>query len=184
MKHRASAPLILVSAVVVACTPAQVRSTAPVPVDSSAALAVDTARGRESGSGGYVIPAPLDPRKHGPRRFYTDKRYGSEREFNPLTQLLNEGFDVLSSTSQNRHIFDRGLDVDARNVLRSLANPIGSINEYGWGNLLRAEILPTSFTRSRTSGKWISNYQLHLLGSGMVSLRMTDWYEIHGYRNA
>ena len=65
-------------------------------------------------------------------------------------------------------------------MFNSVLHPIQSFSDYGWTNLLRAEILPLSFARTRTSGKWISNYELHLFGSGMVSLRMTDWYELHG----
>lgn len=140
----------------------------------------DTIRGRESGSAGYVVPAPVDPH-HGPRRFYTGKEYGSESVFNPLTHFLNEGFDVLSGSRADRHILERPYGVDARNVLRSLVNAPRALSEYGWGNVIRAEIVPTSFTRTRTSGKWISNYQLHMFGSGMVSHRMTDWYDVHGY---
>ena len=160
-------------------------ATAPVPLQPDTAAHRDSVRDRESGRTGYAQPAPYDPRKHGPRRFYTGKNYGSELEFNPITELLNEGFDVLSLEHSDRHVFDRPYGTDAANVFRSVfIHPVQSVNEYGWGNFFRAEILPTSFARSRTSGKWISNYQLHLLGSGMVSLRMTDWYELHGFDHA
>ncbi|HEY6220572.1 MAG TPA: hypothetical protein VIV65_11010 [Gemmatimonadaceae bacterium] len=127
-----------------------------------------------------TVAKPVDPH-HGPRRFYTEKSYGSEAQFNPLNEILNEGFDVLSLESANRRIFDRPYSTDAGTVFTSLAHPMESIGRYGWGNFFRAEILPTSLTRTRTSGKWVSNYQLHLLGSGMVSLRLTDWYELHGF---
>jgi hypothetical protein len=155
-----------------------------VPDSTTMAGASNSPRNRESGSSGYVIPTRLDPRKHGPRRFYTGKDYGSEAEFNPLTEFFNEGFDVLSLEHADRHILTRTYGVDAHNVFNSVLHPARSISDYGWGNFLRAEILPTSFSRSRTSGKWISNYQLHMFGSGMVSLRMTDWYELHGYDHA
>ena len=174
----------LLASVLVGCVSHQ-PITAPVPQQpDTAAVRKDSIRDRESGRSGYAQPAPYDPRKHGPRRFYTGKNYGSESEFNPLTELLNEGFDVLSLRSADRHVFDRPYSADAANVFRSLMHPIQSVDDYGWGNLLRAEIVPTSFARSRTSGKWVSNYQLHMFGSGMVSLRMTDWYELHGFDHA
>jgi hypothetical protein len=125
-------------------------------------------------------PKPVDP-NHGARRFYKGHDYGSEAAFNPLTHVLNEGFDVLSGARADRRILDRPYDVDARNVFNSLLHAPDALREYGWSNVLKAEILPTSFTRTRTSGKWVSNYQLHLFGSGMVSHRMTDWYDVHGF---
>ena len=184
-RKRRAAALLIAAAGVVGCTPSPRPETAPAPQPSPIdSAATDTLRGRESGSAGYVIPARFDPRKHGPRRFYTGKNYGSEAEFNPFTEFLNEGFDVLSLEHADRHIFAKSYGVDARNVLNSVFHPIQSFSDYGWSNLLKAEILPTSLTRTRTSGKWISNYQLHMFGSGMVSLRMTDWYELHGYDHA
>ena len=184
-RKRRGAALLIAAAGVVGCTTSPRPETAPAPQPSPIdSAAIDTLRGRESGSAGYVIPARFDPRKHGPRRFYTGKNYGSEAEFNPLTEFLNEGFDVLSLAHADRHIFAKNYGVDARNVLNSVFHPIQSFSDYGWKNLFKAEIFPTSLTRTRTSGKWISNYQLHMFGSGMVSLRMTDWYELHGYDHA
>src|SRR4051812_24729491 len=104
-------------------------------------------------AGPPVTPTPsLDPH-HGPRRFYTGKTYGSEAVFNPLTHILNEGFDVLSARNADRRIFERPYGVDAGNVLRSVARAPESLREYGWDNVLKAELLPTSLSRSRTSGK-------------------------------
>src|SRR5207302_2186631 len=126
----------LVAAGVVGCAPAPRPATAPAPQPNrvdSAARAADSLRNRESGSAGYVIPAPLDPRKHGPRRFYTGKNYGSEAEFNPMSEFLNEGFDVLSLSNSDRHVFDRPYATDARNVFNSLLHPFQSFSDYGWG---------------------------------------------------
>src|SRR5205823_6917166 len=107
--------------------------TVPVPQvagDSGVSAASNVPRNRESGSAGYVVPARLDPRKHGPRRFYTGKDYGSEAEFNPLTELFNEGFDVLSLEHADRHVLTRTYGVDAHNVFNSVLHPIHSISDY------------------------------------------------------
>jgi hypothetical protein len=166
---------------VFACAGHRPEAAVAPPYADSARGRTDTIRGRESGSAGYVVPPPIDPH-HGPRRFYTGKEYGSESVFNPLTHVLNEGFDVLSISSADRHVLTKPYGTDFGNVVRSVAHAPDALREYGWGNVLKAEIIPTSFTRTRTSGKWISNYQLHMFGSGMVSHRMTDWYDIHGYK--
>jgi hypothetical protein len=174
------------AAVLSACAATPV-TTAPTPQVSSGDVTIDSTARPDSVAPSAAVssPAPVrDPRKHGPRRFYTGKNYGSEAEFNPLTEILNEGFDVLSLQYADRHILTRTYGIDAKNVFVSLMHPVQSFSDYGWGNLVKAELLPMSFSRSRTSGKWISNYELHLFGSGMVSLRMTDWYELHGYDHA
>jgi hypothetical protein len=116
-------------------------------------------------------------------RFYTGKDYGSEAAFNPLTQILNEGFDVLALRGQDRHVFDRGLGADASNVWRSLTHADATYRTYGW-SVLRNEFLPISNQRQPGGGSWLPNYQSHLFGSGMVSARMTEWFEYHHVRGA
>lgn len=128
------------------------------------------------GAGCARVPATTQP---GPEyRFYTGKAYGSESMFNPLTEILNEGFDVLALRGQNRHIFARGLGPDAVNVWHSLIHADATYRNYGW-SVLRNEFLPISSQRQAGGGSWLPNYQSHLLGSGMVSRRMTEWFELH-----
>jgi hypothetical protein len=133
------------------------------------------------------IHQPTNPPTHQPTnpptdkttpRFYTGKTYGSEAAFNPLTQILNEGFDVLALRGQDRHIFDRNLSGDAANIWRSIANAPATYRNYGW-SVIRNEFLPITSQRVPGGGSWLPNYQSHLIGSGMVSQRMTEWYEYH-----
>ena len=116
------------------------------------------------------------------RRFYAGRAYGSEAIFNPATEILNEGFDVLALRGQDRHIFDRDLGPDARNVLRSIVHADATYRNYGW-SVLRNEFLPVSNQRQPGGGSWLPNYQSHLFGSGMISARMTEWYAMHGVRH-
>jgi hypothetical protein len=113
-------------------------------------------------------------------RFYTGKSYGSEAAFNPLTQILNEGFDVLALRGQDRHIFDRNLGADATNVWQSMIHADDTYRNYGW-SVIKNEFLPITSQRVPGGGSWLPNYQSHLFGSGMVSARMTEWFEYHGY---
>ena len=68
-----------------------------------------------------------------PLFFYTGKDYGSEAAFNPFTELLNEGFDVLND-AYSRRLSEQRLDVGFRTVLRSVRNPGKVVRAYGgWG---------------------------------------------------
>jgi hypothetical protein len=107
-------------------------------------------------------------------RFYKGLPYGSEAQFNPLTELLNEGFDVLSMSGQNRQVLRRSLDGDARAVWQSVIHADRTFADFGWQHVASKELIPGG------DGAWISNYQLHLFGSGMVSRRLAEWYDFHG----
>ena len=112
-------------------------------------------------------------------RFYAERPYGSEAEFNPLTEIVNEGFDMLRTDFADRHVLRFPYGIAAGNVAHSLANPGRAWRRFGWGNVVRGELLPLSL-RASGGGQWLPNYEFHLLGSGMISARMTEWYAAHG----
>jgi hypothetical protein len=109
-------------------------------------------------------------------RFYHGKPYGSERQFNPITQILNEGFDQLRVDNGNRRLGDLRFRDGAKNVIRALLHPDSAMRSYGIWRAWRDELLPLS-TKANNGGNWVPNYEFHLIGSGMVSQRMTEWYE-------
>ncbi len=126
-----------------------------------------------------AIPAPGDSTRL-PRgqRFYHGLSYGSESQFSPLTQLVNEGFNNLGLESYDRRVFRLPYAQSARNLGYSLAHVQRAYGAYGWPRAVRNEILPLT---AREGGQWVPNYQDHLVGSGMVSARLAEWYEAHGY---
>lgn len=126
---------------------------------------------------GIPMPPKPAPRQDSTRKFYTGLTYGSEAQFNPLTEVLNEGFDMLRQENRNRRLSTMPYGQAARNVWGSLTNPDSAIRNYGLWSALRNEFLPISLHPKR--GQWVPNYTIHLLGSGMVSQRMTEWYEAH-----
>jgi hypothetical protein len=119
------------------------------------------------------------PAATAPGRFYRGLAYGSEAQFNPLTELLNEGFDMFRSDNRNRRLGDFPFERASTNVLRSLVHADSALRAYGWKNTLTDELLPLSWG---TSGgpQWLANYTCHFLGSGMVSARMVEWYQARG----
>ena len=128
---------------------------------------------------GSPMPPPgnTPAKKDSVRKFYHGLKYGSEAQFNPLTEILNEGFDMLRQENRDRRLGYLPYKQASKNVWGALTNPDSAIRNYGLWAALRNEFLPISLHPKK--GQWVPNYTIHLLGSGMVSQRMTEWYEAH-----
>jgi hypothetical protein len=62
------------------------------------------------------------------------------------------------------------------NVLGNLGDPFPRIRRYGTHEFL-IELVPTGM--SKETAPWIPNYTLHVIGCGMLSTAMREWYEAH-----
>ncbi len=113
-------------------------------------------------------------------RFYTGRDYGSEAQFNPLSEIVNEGFDITQSNDQDRHVFKRDYAIGAHNVWESVLHAPATWDSYGVSRAARNEWFPLTTANSTGGGAWVPNYEYHLIGSGMVSVRMAEWYAQHG----
>jgi hypothetical protein len=113
-------------------------------------------------------------------RFYTGKTYGSDAALNPLSEVLNEGLDVLGLFGQSKHIFNRGFEGDLHNVWRSVWHFDQTYRNYGW-KVVKNEFLPITSTRVQGGGSWLPNYEAHLFGSGMMSRKLTEYFDMRGY---
>lgn len=129
---------------------------------------------------GHSDTAWTNPKTGMVYRFYTGKTYGSDGAFNPLSEVLTEGFDVLGLGGQDKHVFTRVYRADLHNIWRSVYHFDQTYRNYGW-KVVRNEFLPITSTRVPGGGSWLPNYEAHLFGSGMVSRKMTEWYDMHGY---
>jgi hypothetical protein len=141
------------------------RAPTPAPVPSNQPPAT---------SNQHPVPSPQQPTP----RFYHGFPYGSEAGFNPLSIVIDEGFDQIR-TSPRRNIADFPYGDSFAAVVRSVVRPDRPIRRYGFGNWIRDEVLPLS-TRGAGGGQWYPNYTLHLFGSGVTYVRMADWYALHG----
>lgn len=111
--------------------------------------------------------------------FYTNKKYGSEALFNPISLLLNGAYDVSQLQSVTNRISDPDFSRKAKTVFRNLGNPFESIRNYGVSKFFRGEILPLGWEKGDM--QWIPNYQQHLIGGGMLYTAMREWYQEHGF---
>lgn len=111
--------------------------------------------------------------------FYTGKDFGSESQYNPLSLLLNGSFDIIQMDGNSRHLGEYQYARLGSSMFRNLGNPFGVISRIGWGKFLTTEVFPIDWRKRQAL--WWPNYQLHLIGGGMSSVAMTEWYEAHGF---
>ncbi len=113
------------------------------------------------------------------RYFYHGYDYGSQALYNPLTVMLNGGFDAYQVRAGQRNIFEQEYRINTKNTVDNLfVHPFRSISEEGWGKFLREEVFPLSFNSK--SARWVPNYTLHLLGGGLTHRALWEWYDDHG----
>jgi hypothetical protein len=124
------------------------------------------------------VPALLTGQRM-PHLFYHEYSYGSESTFNPISVLLNGGLDELQIYGHTNAFADVPWDLGGTNVWRNILAPMPQINTYGWGKFLRQEIIPSSLDVEHA--QFFPNYELHLIGGGMVYRKMSEWYDAHGY---
>ncbi|MBM4170110.1 MAG: hypothetical protein FJ215_13280 [Ignavibacteria bacterium] len=111
--------------------------------------------------------------------FTSSTKIGSESLYNPISLLLNGGFDIIQFPECSRKVFSFPYHHAARNVARNLADPFSTIDRYGWKAFLKNEVLPFNFALDQR--QWWPNYHLHLIGGGMTYAKMTEWYDAHGF---
>jgi len=153
------------------------------PVAAWAAEPEPDSRDQTDGGNGPEVSAPpaaasADTHQQGqPRYFFHSYDFGSQALFNPLTNVLNRGFDVLQLRGENRDPFTELHGRDMRNVLNNLAHPYARVSEEGRWKFTREELLPLSWTQNTM--RWAPNYSLHLIGGGMTYTALREWYLDH-----
>ena len=116
-----------------------------------------------------------------PYYFYKAYKYGSQGVFNPLTLMLNSGFDIFQLTEHNREIFKFPYSSSASNVIWNLGHPFRVIDEVGWWKFTRTELLPLTFNSE--GAQWVPNYLLHVIGGGMSYTSISEWYRYHNVKH-
>lgn len=66
------------------------------------------------------------------RYFYTNKPYGSEALFNPITLFINGGYDVCQLQLVKNTVVGHPYSKMGQIVFKNLGNPFTSISKYGW----------------------------------------------------
>ncbi|MCF7823731.1 MAG: hypothetical protein K9N35_06115 [Candidatus Marinimicrobia bacterium] len=111
--------------------------------------------------------------------FYTGKSYGSEALFNPVSVVLNNGYDIIQLGNRERTIFDYPYKDASANVWRSVSHPLKTISAYGTQKFITSELFPLKFSIKHV--QWWPNYNVHLIGGGMTYRMLIDWYKFYDY---
>ncbi len=109
--------------------------------------------------------------------FYHGIPYGSESTINPGSIIINAGFDILQSATHSRELSTMKIGTGFYNVWENVKDPFPSIDKYGWGRFLGQEVFPTSLSLDKA--QYFPNYTLHLIGGGMDSRMMYEWFKYY-----
>ncbi len=116
------------------------------------------------------------------RWFYSGLPYGSEALVHPLRLIVNGGFGALQFDNRSNRLEDVGFHHGVSRLWGDLRSPLTTIQKTGWREFLEDEVAPVSFSRS--SAQYWPNYTLHLIGGGMSTVMMREWFEQHGVAHA
>ena len=112
--------------------------------------------------------------------YYARRPYGTEAIHNPLTSILNNGYDqIRTGPPGGRRVFTYDYGRSATAAWQSMIHPRRLVREYGTRDWIRFELFPFS-TKAEGGGQWVPNYQLHLFAGGVTYIRMIAWYEQRG----
>lgn len=160
------------------------RSTLSIGFAAWFALALVLAQARPALAEGQLYAAPDEEIEERPTGFfYKGQDYGSESQFNPLTVLLNGGFDILRNLSYQDDLRNVPYKTGLRNVGRNLANPLDAIRDGGIGRTVAHEVIPFRGLDTKY-GQFVPNWTLHTLGEGMLARKVEEWYRYHNVPGA
>ncbi len=124
----------------------------------------------------FTVAGRLDAQQAEPL-FYHGRTYGSEALYNPATLIINGGFDILQSATHSRDLSTIKFGTGAHNLWENLKDPFTQIDKYGWSRFLGNEVIPMSLAIDQA--QYFPNYTLHLIGGGMESRMIHEWYVAH-----
>jgi hypothetical protein len=105
--------------------------------------------------------------------FYFNQRYGSESQFGPMNVWLNVGLVVPGRLGTQPQLDEINYAQGWKQLKSSLTHQDDVLDESGGTDAsLKKEFIPFA----HPSGAWLPNYFLHLLGEGMLSRKLEEYY--------
>jgi len=105
---------------------------------------------------------------------------GSEKFFHPINTVLNGSYDILrNGTFKTNDITDISYGNSADNIWFNITHPIENVKKFGVDEFVELEIFNLSFDPSK--GHFLPNIANHVLGNGMLYVKLEEWYNHHQY---
>jgi len=114
-----------------------------------------------------------------PYYFYQGRRYGSEAMVQPLRMIVNSGYGIMQLDNRSHAVWEVDYARGWRTLRRNLGHPITAIEQEGWGDFFRKEVVP--FSTNTAEARYWPNYTQHLIGGGMSYRLMLEWYRWHAF---
>jgi hypothetical protein len=111
--------------------------------------------------------------------FYRGRSYGTEGLVHPLRMILNGGYGIMQLDNRDGEIFEVDYAQGWHNTWQNISDPGYAIQDRGWEDFFRREIIPVSFNYGRA--QYWPNYTLHLIGGGMSYRLMREWYRYNDF---
>jgi hypothetical protein len=108
--------------------------------------------------------------------FYEGLNYGSQGNFNPISLVLNRGFEMLRIVKYDLVYDPFNYNYRFSNVFENLSNPIKNIRTYGTKNFFLEQVIPFG---NLEKPFWYPNYTLHLIGGGISYTALKEYFIAH-----
>jgi hypothetical protein len=107
---------------------------------------------------------------------------GSENFFHPINTALNGSFDILRNGSlKSNNLMDIPYGSSADNIWWNITHPVENVKKFGVDEFVELEIFNLSFDPSK--GHFLPNIANHVLGNGMLYVKMEEWYDHHNFHH-
>ena len=116
-------------------------------------------------------------KKHNP-----DINWGSEQFFHPVNTTLNGSYDILrNGTLESKNIKNISYRNSLENIYYNITNPLKNIKSFGVNKFIELEIFNLSFNPAK--GHFLPNIANHVLGNGMLYVKLEEWFHYNQYNN-
>lgn len=130
---------------------------------------------------GHGVPEPAEGGPGPGHWFYQGLSYGSDALVHPVRLVFNGGFGTLQFENRSNRLSDLRLRHGWSRLWADVRRPVETIQLGGWNEFLGTEVVPVS--AKRANAQYWPNYTLHLIGGGMSSRMMREWFEQNGWRH-
>lgn len=106
--------------------------------------------------------------------------YGSAGIANPFTIVLQNGTEMLAY-HENSSLKTFPYRFSADLLFREMTNPVKTVRDYGFGNMINDEFFP--FDPGSSNGSIVPNVMLHFIGGGFTYAWTAEYYRYHGFKH-